>query len=152
MTPDSQSPPSGRWRLAQLWLPLTCTALLLVVATVVGGVVDGVPAAAGAFAGVGVVMASYALTMLVVAWADSMKTSWVLPLGMLTYVVKFTVIGAVLASVAATGWRGLPAMGFGVMAGIVTWIPAQIVALNRYNRKLAASPAEVGMPTAAKQE
>lgn len=140
------------WRLHQLWLPLYCSAALLVIATVVGWLIQGLDGAAGAFVGVGVVMASYSLTMLVLAWADAMKTSWVLPLGVLTYMVKFTVIGVVLAGVAASGWAGLPAMGFGVMAGIVVWITAQIIALNRYNRKSSEDTSEAGITSATKQE
>lgn len=154
MTPDSEapSPAPGGWRLAQLWLPLYCTGALLIAAAVVGAVVQGLPGAGGALAGVGVVMVSYTLSMLVIAWADAMKTSWVLPLGVLTYVVKFTVIGAVLASVAGTGWEGMTAMGFGVLAGVATWIAAQIVALNRSTRSTGPAVTEAGVPTAVKEE
>lgn len=101
MTLDSQAPRG--WRLHQLWLPLACTGTVLVVATVVAALVRDFDAAAGMFAGIGIVAASYSVTMLVLAWADAVKTDWVLPLGVLTYVVKFTVIGVVLASVAAAG-------------------------------------------------
>lgn len=151
MTLDSTPAPKG-WRLHQLWLPLICTSVVLLAATVVAGFIRGVPQAAGMFAGIGVVAASYAVTMLVLAWADSVKSSWVLPLGVLTYVVKFTVIGAVLASVAAAGWEGLPAMGLGVIIGLLTWIPAQIVALNRYNRRAERERTEAGMTSDTKQE
>lgn len=151
MTSDSARTPGG-WRLHQLWLPLIGTGVVLVAATVVAALWRGFDAAAGVFAGVGVVAVSYSLTMVVVAWADATKTSWVLPLGMLTYVVKFTVIGVVLASVAATGWAGMPAMGFGVIIGLLTWIPAQIVALNRYNRRVEREQTEAGMTSTTKQE
>lgn len=43
-------------------------------------------------------------------------------------------------------------MGFGVIIGLLSWIPAQIVALNRYNRRAERTEAEVGPPTRAKEE
>ena len=67
----------------------------------------GFAGAAGAAAGVGIVVASFTVSSLVIAWADSVHPTLVLPVGMFTYIVKFTAIGFAMAAVVASGWDGL---------------------------------------------
>lgn len=74
----------------------------------------------------GVVTASYLLSTLVIAWADGVNPNLVLPLGLLTYAVKFTVIAVATAAVVASGWEGLAALGVGVVAAVVGWTGTQI--------------------------
>lgn len=128
---------AGNWRLHHLPVLLTVNGALSVVVSVTGWLVDGQAAAAGGFAGVATVAASYLLSTLVIAWADGIHSSLVLPFGLVTYVVKFTVIGMVMAPLAASGWSGLPAMGVGVVAGVLGWTATQIWWVTRHPPRLA---------------
>lgn len=114
------------WRLAHLPVVLAATGGLGVVALAAGWLAGGAASAAGAAAGVALVAGSYLLTTLLVAWADSVDVRLVLPVGLTTYLVKFTVIGIVMAAVVATGWDGLPALGVGVVAAVVVWTGSHI--------------------------
>ncbi len=114
-----------RRRLRHLPAGLAASGMLLVVAVGVGALVSGAAGAAGAAAGVILVAASYTGSSLVIAWADSINPRLVLPVGMLTYVVKFTLIGIGAIAVGGTGWAGVPALACGIAAGVVAWTTAQ---------------------------
>jgi hypothetical protein len=116
-----------RGRLKHLPSGLLASAGLLLIGVVVGALVRGGAGAAGAAAGVGLVAASYTISSVVIAWADLRDPRLVLPVGLLTYVLKFTLIGFVLAGVAATGWRGLPVMGIAIIVSALGWTIAQAV-------------------------
>lgn len=96
-----------------------------VVAAVVGGLLRGGAGAAGAAAGVLLVATSYTASTLVMAWAEGMDRRMLLPVGLITYVLKFIVIGAVMAAIAASGWAGLKPMGVGLIAAVLAWIITQ---------------------------
>jgi hypothetical protein len=104
---------------------LTVSAVLLVVAAALGGLLRGGSGAAGAAAGVLLVAASYTASTLVMAWAEGMDRRMLLPVGLITYAVKFTVIGVVMAAIAASGWSGLKPMGVGLIAAVLAWITTQ---------------------------
>jgi hypothetical protein len=114
-------------RLRHLPSGLIASAVLLVLGVVLGAVLRGGAGAAGAAAGVLLVAASYTVSSLVIAWADSVRPALIMPIGLLTYAVKFTLIGILMAVIAGTGWAGLPAMGVGVIAGALGWTTAQAV-------------------------
>ncbi|MFC6022260.1 hypothetical protein ACFP2T_39650 [Plantactinospora solaniradicis] len=114
------------WRLAHLPVVLGASLGLLVLATLIGGLVRGGAGAAGAAAGVGLVTVSYLSSTLVIAWADSVHSSLVLPFGVAMYVAKFGVIGVVMAGVADSGWAGLAPFGWGVVVGVIAWTGANI--------------------------
>ena len=122
----TKAPARGlRVRLRHLPSGLVACAALLVVGVAVGGVAGG-PASAGGFAlGVGLVAASFAGSSLEIAWADSIDPALVLPVGLATYMVKFTAIGLGCAALARTGFSGLPAFGVAVIAATLTWATAQ---------------------------
>jgi hypothetical protein len=128
------------WRLAHLPALLAATGGLLIVAALAGWVLRGGAGAAGAAAGVGVVTGSYLVSTLVIAWADSVDPRLVLPVGLTAYVVKFTLIGMVMASVAASGWPGLEPLGLGVVAGVVAWTGTHIWWLVRHPPRLEYIP------------
>lgn len=128
------------WRLAHLPVLLSVTGSLLLVATLVGWLARGGAGAAGAAAGVGVVTASYLVSTLAIAWADSVNPALVLPVGLTGYAVKFTVIGVVMASVAASDWDGLAPMGLGVVAGVIAWTATQIWWVVRNPPRLDYTP------------
>jgi hypothetical protein len=114
-----------RSRLHHLPTPLLAEAALAVVAAVVGGVVRGGTGALGALAGVVLVAASYTGSSVVLAWADRVNPRLVLPVGLVTYAVKFLLLGLLMLAVAATGWGGLEPMGFAIVAAALTWSVAQ---------------------------
>jgi hypothetical protein len=127
MTEDAVARRPGRLRRRLTHLPsgLATSAVLLVVGLVLGGWLAGGAGAAGAAAGVALVAASYSLSSLVLAWADSVNPQLVLPVGLATYFLKFATIGLALALVARAGWKGLPAFGVAVMVTTLSWVVAQ---------------------------
>ncbi|WP_213456140.1 hypothetical protein [Rhizomonospora bruguierae] len=104
---------------------LVASAVLLVAGAAVGGVLAGLSGAAGVAAGVLLVAASYAASTLVMAWADGLDRRMLLPVGLMTYALKFTLIGVVMAGIAASDWAGLKPMGVGLIAAVLVWITTQ---------------------------
>jgi hypothetical protein len=113
-----------RGRLTHLPVGFKVTAVLLVLAVIAGAAFDGFVGVAGAVAGVVLVAASYIVSSVVIAWADSVNRTLVLPVGLLTYVVKFTALGFAMYALADTGWDGLPALGVAVIVATLTWASA----------------------------
>ena len=98
--------------------------MLLVLAVIGGAVFGGVPrrrrcGGRGAARGGFVVGSSF-----VIAWADSIHPRMVLPVGLLTYVVKFAALGVGMYALASTGWDGLPALGVAVIVATLAWATA----------------------------
>jgi hypothetical protein len=117
-------PVTVRGRLTHLPVGLKVTAVLLVLAVFGGAVADGIHGAGGAVAGVLLVAASYVASSFVIAWADSIHPRMVLPVGLLTYVVKFAALGVGMYALASTGWDGLPALGVAVIVATLAWATA----------------------------
>jgi hypothetical protein len=139
MTPDDDR----GWRLRHLPALLAVSGILVAVAALVGGLVRGGAGAAGAAIGVGIVTSSYLISTLLIAWADAVHPSLVLPIGMTAYAVKFTILGFVMVAVAATGWDGVVPLGLGMVAGVVAWTATQIIWVVRNPPRLAyRTPAE----------
>jgi hypothetical protein len=114
------------WRLRHLPVLLGVSGVLMAVAAAVGALVGGVDAALGAAAGVAVVSASYTVSMVAIAWADSVATPLVLPVGLMTYILKVTVLGLVMFAVMVSGWPGMFAMAWAMAAAVVGWTATQI--------------------------
>jgi hypothetical protein len=104
---------------------LKVSAVIFVLTVAGGAVFGGLTGALGAAAGVGIVVASFTVSSLVIAWADSVHPTLVLPVGMFTYIIKFTAIGFAMAAVVASGWDGLTALGVGVAVATIGWATAQ---------------------------
>jgi hypothetical protein len=104
---------------------LKVSAVIFVLTVAGGAVLGGLTGALGAAAGVGIVVASFTVSSLVIAWADSVHPTLVLPVGMFTYILKFTAIGFAMAAVVASGWDGLTALGVGVAVATIGWATAQ---------------------------
>lgn len=102
------------------------TTVVGVVAAVVGGILQGAAGAVGAGGGVALVIASYVVSTLIIAWVDRVDRSKLLVVGMATYAVKFLLLFLLVGWVATQGWIGTKAMGIGVVAGVLTWTAAQI--------------------------
>jgi hypothetical protein len=114
-----------RPRLRHLPSGLIASAVILVLGVGISASARGGASAAGFALGVGLVAGSFTASSLVIAWADSVSPPLVLPVGLMTYVLKFTVIGLGCAALARTGWPGLPAFGIAVIVGTVAWATAQ---------------------------
>ncbi|MFY1651988.1 hypothetical protein ACN27J_13965 [Solwaraspora sp. WMMB762] len=115
-----------RSRLRHLPVPSMVSAVLLVVLAGVGGWLDGVPGAVGAAVGVTLVAASYVASSLALAWADSVHPRMVLSVGLLTYSLKFALLGVAVFAVAASDWPGQRMLAVAIIVATVGWITAQV--------------------------
>jgi hypothetical protein len=102
------------------------TGVAGVIAAIVGAVLQGAAGAIGAAAGMALVMASYGVSTLIIAWVDRVNRSMLMIVGMATYAVKFALLFALVGWVATQGWIGTKAMGFGVLAGVLIWTTVQV--------------------------
>ena len=116
-----------RRRLAHVPSGLAVSGVLLVVGVLLGALLRGPAGATGAVAGVLLVAASFTLSSLVIAWADTIDPRLTMPAALMTYLLKIVVFGLLLAVLARSGWRGLAPMGVGVIAAALGWIVAQAV-------------------------
>ncbi len=116
-----------RRRLTHLPSGLVASAGLLVLGVALGALLRGAAGALGAAAGVLIVAASYTASSLVIAWADSIDPRLVLPAGLMTYMLKFTVLGVLLLALAGRGWAGQAPMGVAIMITALGWTVAQAV-------------------------
>ncbi|HEY3501464.1 MAG TPA: hypothetical protein VGN37_01615 [Actinocatenispora sp.] len=115
-----------RWvRLRHLPVPLLAMAGVLVLGSAVAAPLRGLVGVAGVAVGVVLVSVSYVLSTLAVAWADSVNPRLVLPVGLVTYLTKLMLLGALVAAVNATGWLGVRPMGLAIVAAALTWSAAQ---------------------------
>lgn len=115
-----------RWRVAHLPLLITVITGVTFVAAGVGYFVAGGPGALGAAAGVTLVTVSFTVTTLAVAWADAVSTPLVLPIGMATYMLKYTLFGIIFYFIATSDWAGRVPMTVGIVVGCVAWTTAQV--------------------------
>ncbi|MEU4422641.1 hypothetical protein AB0F81_18580 [Actinoplanes sp. NPDC024001] len=118
-------PADPRWRVEHLPLISAVCVLLLTCAASIGFFTGGADAALGAATGVLIVTVSYSMSTLVIAWADTVRPALLMPLGLLTYVLKYTLLGVVLAYGVSTEWPGKTALGLGIVAGVMVWTGAQ---------------------------
>jgi hypothetical protein len=112
-------------RLSHLRPTLLASAVLAIVAGVIGGFTVGSAGAIGAVAGVALVAASYTLSSVVIAWVDIIDPKLIMGVGIGLYVVKFTILGVVLYIISATGWAGVVPMGLAIAGAVFGWTSAQ---------------------------
>jgi hypothetical protein len=110
-----------RRRVKHLPAGLLGCGLALVVAVVVAGITRGTPGVIGATVGVVGVAASYVLSGLAVAWADSISPQLTMPVALTTYAVKFTLLGVVLIQFGGSTWPGLHPMAYSILGAVVAW-------------------------------
>ncbi|RZU49937.1 hypothetical protein EV385_1694 [Krasilnikovia cinnamomea] len=128
-------PADPRWKVEHLPLLTAISVALLLCAASVGFVVGGPVVALGAAAGVAIVTVSYTLTTLALAWADTVRPALVMPVGLGAYVLKYSLLGVILAVLVGSGWRGGVALGWGVVAGVVVWTAAQVWWVHKLARR-----------------
>jgi len=120
-----------RKRLKHLPILLIVSAAILVVCVLVGGLSGGLTTALGAAAGVALVVFSYGISSLVIAYTDLHMRPMLLPIGLATYLIKFTAFGGVLVAVNESNWDGAVPMAGGIIAGTVGWVTTQAVWVYR---------------------
>jgi hypothetical protein len=120
-----------RKRLAQLWPALGASAVALVVCVIGGLIASGGVGALGAASGVALVVASYTVSTLILAWLDLVNRAMILPVGLLTYVLKFAAFGVFLYVVQAADWAGTQAMAASIAVTVVVWVTMQAVWVYR---------------------
>jgi hypothetical protein len=119
-------PADPRWRVEHLPFLTTFSVALMICAASVGFFAGGGPAALGATAGVAIVTVSFTMSTLVLAWADTVRPALLMPLGLVTYVVKYALLGVIMAFVISSEWPGRLALGWGIVAGVLGWTAVQI--------------------------
>ncbi|TDC83737.1 hypothetical protein E1193_08070 [Micromonospora sp. KC606] len=124
--PRAGEPGAIRARLPYLRLPLAACAALAVVAVPAAAVLRGPTGAAGVAAGITLVVLSYLISGVSVAWADAVNPRLIMSVGLVTYATKIVFLGVVMAAVAASGWAGLPDLGVAVIAAVVVWTGAHL--------------------------
>jgi len=125
-------PADPRWRVAHLPFLTAFSFALMLSAASVGFLSSGTAAAVGAAAGIAIVTLSYTMSTFVLAWADTVRPALIMPLGMVTYVVKYSLLGVILAFVISSEWPGRVALGWGVVAGVLGWTAVQIWWVARF--------------------
>ncbi|AGL20579.1 hypothetical protein [Actinoplanes sp. N902-109] len=128
-------PADPRWRVEHLPFLSAFSFALMLCAASVGFFAGGPTTAFGAAAGVLIVIVSFTMSTLVLAWADTVRPALLMPLGMLTYVVKYSLLGVILAFVISSEWPGRVALGWGVVAGVTGWTAVQIWWVSRTVRR-----------------
>ena len=124
--PDLPPPPADpRWRVAHLPFLTAVSVAVLLCAASIGYLAGGPQLALGAAAGVAITTVSYTMSTLVIAWADTVRPALVMPLGLATYVIKYSLLGVILAFTVTSEWPGRVALGWGVVAGVVVWTAVQ---------------------------
>lgn len=106
-------------------------ALLALVALPVAAATGGAATVWGAAAGVLLVALFFSLSVLAVTLAGRRNPQLMLPAAVLTYIAKIVVFGVLLAAFEATGWVDITSFAWVVVAGVLAWSAAGIVALTR---------------------
>jgi hypothetical protein len=135
-------PADPRWRIEHLPFVTVAGVAVVLCAASAGFFLGGPTAALGAAAGVLVVVMGFTITTLAIAWADAIRPALVMPVGMLTYVIKYVSIAFVLMSVAGSGWAGGRPMAWGIAGGAVALTGIQVWWVSRLARRnLPGAPA-----------
>jgi hypothetical protein len=120
-----------RKRLIHLRPTLIASVITLVLAAVGGALGRGEVGALGAVAGVGLVIFSYTISSVIIAYTDLHARSMLLAVGLATYLIKFTAFGVVLVVVNESKWDGAIPMALGIIAGTVVWVTTQAIWVYR---------------------
>ncbi len=137
-------PEDPKWRIEHLPMVAAAGFALVFCAFSVGYFVAGPTAGFGAAGGVLVVAVGATMSTLAIAYADAIRPALVLPVGLLTYVIKFALIAFVMFAVASSGWAGGVAMAWGLAAGAVTITGVQAWWISRLARRNAPPPPAAG--------
>lgn len=102
-------------------LCLAVSGLVGVVAAPIGWFAVGAAGALGAAVGVAIMALAYLISAVVIVWVDAIDRRLLLPIVMLTYILKIVMLGAVGFSAKQAGWPGLMPMAVSAAAVIILW-------------------------------
>jgi len=125
--PRAGLPGAIQARLPYLKVTMSASGVLLVPAVGLGVLLRGTAGAVGAAAGVALVVLSYLVSGVSVAWADAVHPRMIMSVGLVTYAIKIVLLGVVMSAIAATGWPGLGPMGAAIVAAVVVWTVAHVI-------------------------
>ncbi len=97
---------------------------------------NAVPQGLGFAVGVGVAATSFAFSSLVIVWVDLIDRRLILPVGLLTYVLKIVTIGVVVFALARHDWPGFVPLLWGIAVGTATWVSTQAIWAYRWATRL----------------
>jgi hypothetical protein len=120
-----------RHKMRHLPVGLAVSGAVLVLAVAAGAFTGGATDALGAAAGVGIVVLSFVSSTVMVAWVDTVDRRLLLPIGLMTYVLKILLLGTLLYVANRSGWPGLRAFGWGVGAATFGWVTTQVIWVYR---------------------
>lgn len=109
------------WDLGYLRIGSLITAGAALVAGPTVGLLAGARQAWGVVLGMAVVVAFFALSGVVVAWAGRIHYSWTLPAALITFGVKALVLFALVTTLPSDGPIAPRAFGWAVVAGVLGW-------------------------------
>ncbi|MCF6743253.1 hypothetical protein E9529_02985 [Blastococcus sp. KM273128] len=114
------------WDISFLRPGALVTAGLAVVAAPVAGALAGWDAVWGVLLGAVLVTAFFAASSAAVAWAGRIGDTLTLPVALLVFGVKATVLFGVLNALPADGWIDRRALAWTVVAGALVWSAFQL--------------------------
>ncbi|MGH3655497.1 MAG: hypothetical protein ACRDUA_02465 [Micromonosporaceae bacterium] len=124
---------------------LAVAAVIAVGAVPIGWFTHGTDGATGAAAGVAVMALAYLMSAVVIVWVDAVDRKLLLPIVMLTYVLKIVALGVVGYTAKQAGWEGLPAMAVSAGVVIILWPLAQLWWTLRSGRSTSEyAPSQAG--------
>lgn len=94
---------------------------------VVAGVVAGSPHAKGYVLGCAIVLFFFSMSSLTITWADIVNRKNVLSVGIATYLLKLTLVGLLVFTMADRDWPGFVGALWGIVVATSAWMIAQII-------------------------
>lgn len=107
------------------------TAVVGVVAMIVGFAVSGPQGLFGALFGVGLVIGAFAASAFVISWTGGRRPELLLPVAFLVYTTKLGILLAVLLLFRDTTALDKDVFGWTALACVLLWLAAQAVAIKR---------------------
>ncbi|MBN1093676.1 hypothetical protein JKP75_14585 [Blastococcus sp. TML/M2B] len=121
-TPEARAP----WDLAFLRVGAIASAVATAVAAPVAGVIGGWGSAVAVLVGAATVVAFFAVSGVVIAWAGGIQDALALPAALGTFLVKLLVLFALLGALPEDGWLDRPVLAWTVIAGALLWSGVQM--------------------------
>ncbi|MFE3460238.1 hypothetical protein ACFXKD_22045 [Nocardiopsis aegyptia] len=107
------------------------TAVVGVVAMIVGFALSGLQGVYGGLFGVGLVIGAFAVSAFVISWTGGRRPELLLPVAFLVYTTKLGILFVILLLFKGTTALDTDVFVWTALACIITWLAAQSVAVKR---------------------
>ncbi|WP_116243896.1 hypothetical protein [Nocardiopsis sp. FIRDI 009] len=107
------------------------TAVVGVVALIVGVALAGTQGLFGALFGVALVIGAFAISAFVISWTGGRRPELLLPVAFLVYTTKLGILLAILLLFRGTTALDTTVFGWTALACVIAWLAAQAVAIKR---------------------